>query len=55
MSSPSQNITPYPSKVDKKPLTNSKKLCVKKYFSELEDIGLLTKIFHSRPPFLFTV
>jgi hypothetical protein len=27
----------------------------KKYFGELEDIRLLTKIFHSRPPFLFTV
>jgi hypothetical protein len=38
-----------------KPLTNSKMLCAKKYFGELEDIRLLTKIFHSRPPFLFTV
>jgi hypothetical protein len=35
--------------VDKKPLSNSKKLCAKKYFGELEDIRLLTKIFHSRP------
>jgi hypothetical protein len=25
-------------------------LCAKKYFGELEDSRLLTKIFHSRPP-----
>ena len=42
-------------RLTKKTFTNSKKLCAKKYFGELEDIGLLTKIFHSRPPFLFTV
>jgi hypothetical protein len=41
-------------RLTKKTLTNSKKLCAKKYFGELEGFRLLTKIFHSRPPFLFT-